>query len=118
MTDTVVLAVDFGGTKIEAALARSDGSIVEGTRFRSPTGREATASQLETAAAGLVCVDRVYAGRIITLSDGTAHLLAFESTDDSSAFTRRITHPIPLEWTTGGALRAVRPEHTATAPSQ
>lgn len=44
MTDTVVLAVDFGGTKIEAALARSDGSIVEGTRFRSPTGREATAS--------------------------------------------------------------------------
>ncbi|WP_432974853.1 ROK family protein [Dactylosporangium sp. CA-233914] len=33
-----VLAVDLGGTKVEAALVSSDGTLVPGTRFREPTG--------------------------------------------------------------------------------
>ncbi|HBR88826.1 MAG TPA: ROK family protein, partial [Microbacterium sp.] len=32
-----MLAIDLGGTKVEAALVR-DGVILEGTRHRTPTG--------------------------------------------------------------------------------
>ena len=41
-----MLAVDFGGTKVEAALVL-DGSLVEGTRSRRPTGPTATAAELD-----------------------------------------------------------------------
>jgi len=43
---TLALAVDLGGTKIEAAIVDETGAIVPGSRFRSPTGREATSEQL------------------------------------------------------------------------
>jgi glucokinase len=48
-----VLAVDFGGTKVEAALV-ADGVIVEGTRTRRPTGPERTAAELDAAVAEVV----------------------------------------------------------------
>lgn len=48
-----VLAVDFGGTKVEAALV-ADGRIVEGTRTRHPTGPDRTASELDAAVAEVV----------------------------------------------------------------
>ncbi|WP_223848826.1 ROK family protein [Microbacterium hominis] len=35
---TLALAIDLGGTKIEAALVDDDGAIVEGSRRRTPTG--------------------------------------------------------------------------------
>lgn len=54
---SLALAIDLGGTKVEAALVRADGSIVEGTRSRAATGaaagrsvsaaREAIASVVE-----------------------------------------------------------------------
>ncbi|MQM27012.1 ROK family protein [Glycomyces albidus] len=34
----VAMALDLGGTKVEAALVRADGSVVEGTRSRAATG--------------------------------------------------------------------------------
>ena len=34
----LALAVDLGGTKVEAALVRDDGTVVPGSRFRRPTG--------------------------------------------------------------------------------
>jgi glucokinase len=48
-----VLAVDFGGTKVEAALVL-DGKIVEGTRSRHETGPTRTAEELDAAVASVV----------------------------------------------------------------
>jgi glucokinase len=48
-----VLAVDFGGTKVEAALVVG-GRIVEGTRTRHPTGPDRTAAELDAAVAEVV----------------------------------------------------------------
>jgi glucokinase len=48
-----VLAVDFGGTKVEAALV-TDGVIVEGTRTRRPTGPDRSADELDAAVAEVV----------------------------------------------------------------
>lgn len=45
MTD-YALAVDLGGTKIEAALVDPSGVLLPGSRFRAPTGRESTSAQL------------------------------------------------------------------------
>ncbi len=40
------LAVDFGGTKVEAALVDESGALLEGSRHREPTGADATSEQL------------------------------------------------------------------------
>lgn len=45
----VVLAIDFGGTKVEAALVDADGRLLEGSRHRQPTGRDASSEQLAAA---------------------------------------------------------------------
>ncbi|MET0812861.1 MAG: ROK family protein, partial [Microbacterium sp.] len=36
---SLALAVDLGGTKVEAALVTADGEVIEGSVFRAPTGR-------------------------------------------------------------------------------
>lgn len=43
---TVALAVDLGGTKVEAALVDSQGAILPGTRFRQPTGPTRSSDEL------------------------------------------------------------------------
>ena len=43
------LAIDFGGTKVEAALISDDGIILEGSRLRAPTGSAATSQDLQDA---------------------------------------------------------------------
>jgi glucokinase len=50
----VALAVDLGGTKIEAALVDGEGHILESTRFREPTGRESSSDELEQRAISVV----------------------------------------------------------------
>lgn len=45
----VALAVDVGGTKLEAALVRADGTVVDGTRSRRPTGPDADSASLSAA---------------------------------------------------------------------
>jgi len=50
----LAVAVDFGGTKVEAALVDSDGRLVEGSRHRQPTGRTATVADLEASVGGAV----------------------------------------------------------------
>src|SRR5665213_2294476 len=50
----LAVAVDFGGTKVEAALVDSDGRLVEGSRHRQPTGRTATVAGLEASVGGAV----------------------------------------------------------------
>lgn len=46
---TVALAVDVGGTKLEAALVSDDGALVAGSRSRRETGRSATGADLDDA---------------------------------------------------------------------
>lgn len=48
------LAVDVGGTKLEAALVSSEGELVEGSRSRQATGREATPASLDAAVSVVV----------------------------------------------------------------
>ncbi|MDP3208711.1 MAG: ROK family protein, partial [Rhodoglobus sp.] len=46
MTGTYALAVDLGGTKVEAALVDDTGDLIDASRFRAPTGRTSTADRL------------------------------------------------------------------------
>ena len=46
VSGTLALAVDLGGTKVEAALVDDTGSVVVGSRFRQPTGPTLTADEL------------------------------------------------------------------------
>ena len=54
MPTPLALAVDFGGTKVEAALVDADGRLVADSRHRRPTGRAATVDELETSVGGVV----------------------------------------------------------------
>jgi glucokinase len=47
VTNPLALAVDFGGTKVEAALVDPTGRLVPGSRHRSPTGRGASSAELQ-----------------------------------------------------------------------
>jgi glucokinase len=46
---TAVLAIDVGGTKVEAALVDSSGTVLAGTRHRAPTGSTKNAAELDEA---------------------------------------------------------------------
>ena len=48
------LAVDLGGTKVEAALIDSTGALLTGSRFRQPTGRASTSGQLAASVTSVV----------------------------------------------------------------
>ncbi|HEY8281473.1 MAG TPA: ROK family protein [Leifsonia sp.] len=54
MPTPLALAVDFGGTKVEAALVDADGRLVADSRHRRPTGRTATIDDLEASVGGVV----------------------------------------------------------------
>ena len=51
---SLALAVDLGGTKVEAALVDSDGTLVSGSRFRQATGRDASSTELTAAVSAVV----------------------------------------------------------------
>src|SRR5690554_3979855 len=51
---TLALAIDLGGTKVEAALVDSNGTVLAGTRFRAPTGAEKTTTELQAAVTSAV----------------------------------------------------------------
>jgi glucokinase len=48
------LAVDLGGTKIEAALVDPSGALLSGSRFRAPTGRASSSEELAASADSVV----------------------------------------------------------------
>lgn len=54
MPEGLALAVDVGGTKVEAALVDSAGSLVLGSRFRQPTGRSSTSDELAASVRNVV----------------------------------------------------------------
>ncbi|MFF2370254.1 ROK family protein [Agromyces sp. NPDC058110] len=49
MPTSLALAVDFGGTKVEAALVDDRGTVLAASRHRRPTGPTATSGELEQA---------------------------------------------------------------------
>jgi glucokinase len=61
---TIALAVDLGGTKVEAVLIDHHGELLAGTRFREPTGAAKTSAELESA------VTSVVRSSLETLPDG------------------------------------------------
>ena len=54
LTPTTVLAVDLGGTKVEAALVSPEGTVLEGSRARATTGATKTAEELAAAVTEVV----------------------------------------------------------------
>jgi glucokinase len=48
-TRELALGIDFGGTKVEAALVDGTGRVLEGSRFRAPTGGGAGSDELAAA---------------------------------------------------------------------
>lgn len=52
--NALALAVDLGGTKVEAGLVTADGRVVAGSRHRRPTGGGSTSEQLAAAVADAV----------------------------------------------------------------
>jgi glucokinase len=54
VSQQLVLAIDFGGTKVESALVDSAGAVREGSRFRAPTGPTSSAAELDSAVTTVV----------------------------------------------------------------
>lgn len=54
MADRIALALDLGGTKLDAALVAADGSVLSASRSRRPTGRAATPADLNAALAEVI----------------------------------------------------------------
>ena len=50
----LALGVDFGGTKVEAGFVSSDGSVIQESRFRRPTGGASSSDDLATAVRGVI----------------------------------------------------------------
>ncbi|MGC5026890.1 ROK family protein [Tsukamurella sp. DT100] len=92
-----VLAVDLGGTKVAAGLVEADGTVVEASRHRAPTGPEATTAELEAAITGVV-------RDALAAADGPVQgvgLAAAGPVDDAAG----TTSPINLEALHGFPLR-------------
>lgn len=60
-SSALALAVDLGGTKVEAALVTDRGAVLPGTRHRQPTGPQRSAAELQAA------VDQVVTATLATL---------------------------------------------------
>ncbi len=54
MTGALALAVDLGGTKVEAALVDPSGELVAGSRFRQPTGATSDADAIAASVRSVV----------------------------------------------------------------
>lgn len=75
MPESLVLAVDLGGTKVEAALVDATGRLVDGSRFREPTGAGSSSNGLASSVRSVV--DRASAAawvdaRIVGIGIGSA----------------------------------------------
>jgi glucokinase len=53
-TIPIALAIDLGGTKVEAALVDPTGTLLEGSRFRAPTGRTSSSEELAASVATVI----------------------------------------------------------------
>lgn len=68
MPESLALAIDIGGTKVESALVDDSGNVVAGSRFRQPTGAAGTTQSLASATGA------VSTAALAALPDGAALL--------------------------------------------
>lgn len=54
MSSSIALAVDMGGTKVEAAIVDETGTVLAGTRFRAPTGPGRSSAELAASVTSVV----------------------------------------------------------------
>lgn len=72
---TWALAVDLGGTKVEAALVDSTGVVLTDSRFRAPTGSRSTSEQLAASVDSVIRQARAAlpaGGELLGVGIGTA----------------------------------------------
>lgn len=86
----LVLAVDLGGTKVEAALVDAAGDILDGSRGRAATGPTASSDDLAAA------VRTVVAGALATLPSGTELLGAGIGSAGPINVSRGLVSPLNL----------------------
>lgn len=86
---TIALAVDLGGTKIEAALVDEAGRILEGSRFREPTGRDSSSEQLAERAVSVV-------ERALAAADGATVIAAGVGSAGPIAVQEGLVSPLNL----------------------
>lgn len=98
-TEDVALAVDLGGTKVEAALVTASGVLVAGSRARRSTG---PASTLDTLGAA---VTQVVAEALAALPAGTALLGAGIGSAGPLDLATGTTAPLNLPGAAGFAIR-------------
>ena len=65
---SLAIALDFGGTKVEAAIVDDSGALVPGSRFRAPTGRS-DAAAVAASVASVVSDAAALAAELVT-ADG------------------------------------------------
>lgn len=61
---STILAIDFGGTKVESALVTDDGAVIPQSRFRAPTGRDQSREQIADGLRGILA-------QTLATADGT-----------------------------------------------
>lgn len=93
-----VLAVDLGGTKVAAALVTPEGVVIEETRRRAPTGREATTEELAERITGVVREALAAAPDVEVTAVGLASAGPVDEADGTTA-------PINIEALHGFPLR-------------
>jgi glucokinase len=87
---SIALALDFGGTKVEAALVDETGTVVPGTRFRQPTGPARSSVELTAS------VDTVLDSVLAAVPAGTALLGAGIGTAGPIDVSRGLVSPLNL----------------------
>ena len=91
------LAVDIGGTKVEAALIDADGVVLEGSRHRRPTGRDATREEL-IAAIRDAATAAVKSGSGVAESSSSALSTALAGTPGRAAAMAAVTARSRMAW--------------------
>lgn len=105
----VALAVDVGGTKLEAAVVRADGTVVDGTRSRRSTGPDATFASMRTA------IDEVVAHAIAGLEAGSELIGAGVGSAGPIDRERGTIIPVNMPGVRGFDLRGAVRESAAAA---
>ncbi|RKR75348.1 ROK family protein [Frondihabitans australicus] len=98
---TYALAVDLGGTKVEAALVADDGAVLPGSRDRRPTGAESSSEQLAGS------VREVVRSALGALPDGAALVGVGIGSAGPVDLTEGTVSPINLPAWRGFGLRAL-----------
>jgi glucokinase len=109
---TLALALDFGGTKVEAALVDNTGVVLPQTRFRQPTGGRSTSAELAEA------VDRVVTSVLATLPVGETLVGAGIGSAGPVDVAHGLVSPLNVPAWRGYPLLAQVQNHVPTVPAR